>query len=285
MQEKILIIDFGSQYTQLIARRVRELSVYCEIHPFNHLPAIDASVRGVILRLALLRARCGSPRIDLGDQGPAAAAGRLLRRAIPRPALRRRGDARPEPRIRTGDAHRSRTRRPAHGGTCPAPRRCGCRTATRSPACPTATASWLRRPRCTWPPTASRANRRGPSSSIRRSTTRPTACSCSGNFVVGICGCAQSWTSESFVETTVRELREKIRRRQGRAGAFGRRGLHGCRRAAAPRHRREPALHLRRFGSTAQERVRKRPRFLQGHGTQRQGRQGRRQVPGRPGRE
>ena len=49
MQEKILIIDFGSQYTQLIARRVRELSVYCEIHPFNHLPAIDASVRGVIL--------------------------------------------------------------------------------------------------------------------------------------------------------------------------------------------------------------------------------------------
>ena len=49
MQEKILILDFGSQYTQLIARRVRELNVYCEIYPFNHCPALDASVKGVIL--------------------------------------------------------------------------------------------------------------------------------------------------------------------------------------------------------------------------------------------
>lgn len=49
MQEKILILDFGSQYTQLIARRIRELNVYCEIHPFNHFPAPDRCVRGVIL--------------------------------------------------------------------------------------------------------------------------------------------------------------------------------------------------------------------------------------------
>lgn len=35
---KLLILDFGSQYTQLIARRVRELFIYCEIHPYNHLP-------------------------------------------------------------------------------------------------------------------------------------------------------------------------------------------------------------------------------------------------------
>lgn len=47
--EKIIILDFGSQYTQLIARRVRELNVYCEIHPFNKIPAIDADVKGVIL--------------------------------------------------------------------------------------------------------------------------------------------------------------------------------------------------------------------------------------------
>ncbi|MEE0864992.1 MAG: glutamine-hydrolyzing GMP synthase, partial [Alistipes sp.] len=54
MTEKILIIDFGSQYTQLIARRIREMQVYCEIHPFNNPPALDESVRGVILS--------GSPR-------------------------------------------------------------------------------------------------------------------------------------------------------------------------------------------------------------------------------
>jgi GMP synthase (glutamine-hydrolysing) len=49
MEETILILDFGSQYTQLIARRVRELNVYCEIHPFNKIHEIDENVKGVIL--------------------------------------------------------------------------------------------------------------------------------------------------------------------------------------------------------------------------------------------
>jgi GMP synthase (glutamine-hydrolysing) len=49
LQEKILILDFGSQYTQLIARRIREINVYCEIYPYNHFPAPDESVKGVIL--------------------------------------------------------------------------------------------------------------------------------------------------------------------------------------------------------------------------------------------
>jgi GMP synthase (glutamine-hydrolysing) len=42
-------MDFGSQYTQLIARRLRELNVYCEIYPYNHFPELDGLVRGVIM--------------------------------------------------------------------------------------------------------------------------------------------------------------------------------------------------------------------------------------------
>jgi len=49
MTEKILILDFGSQYTQLIARRVRELNIYCEIHPYNKIPTLDKSIKGVVL--------------------------------------------------------------------------------------------------------------------------------------------------------------------------------------------------------------------------------------------
>lgn len=49
MQEKIIILDFGSQTTQLIGRRVRELNMYCEIVPYNKFPQDDPSVIGVIL--------------------------------------------------------------------------------------------------------------------------------------------------------------------------------------------------------------------------------------------
>ncbi len=49
MTEKILILDFGSQYTQLIARRLRELFVYCEIHPYNHIPELTSDIKGIIL--------------------------------------------------------------------------------------------------------------------------------------------------------------------------------------------------------------------------------------------
>ena len=49
MHEKIIILDFGSQTTQLIGRRIRELNTYCEILPYHSFPADDPTVRGVIL--------------------------------------------------------------------------------------------------------------------------------------------------------------------------------------------------------------------------------------------
>ncbi|MFL3660955.1 MAG: glutamine-hydrolyzing GMP synthase [Polaribacter sp.] len=48
-QHNVLILDFGSQYTQLIARRVRELNIYCEIHPYNHPPKNQGEFKAVIL--------------------------------------------------------------------------------------------------------------------------------------------------------------------------------------------------------------------------------------------
>ena len=68
MQEKILILDFGSQYTQLIARRVRELNVYCEIHPFNKIPEIDSFTKGVILSGSPASVRqADAPQVDFNQ--------------------------------------------------------------------------------------------------------------------------------------------------------------------------------------------------------------------------
>jgi len=64
--EKILILDFGSQFTQLIGRRLRELNVYCEIVPFNKIPEIDSDVKGVILSGSPFSVRePKAPQVDL----------------------------------------------------------------------------------------------------------------------------------------------------------------------------------------------------------------------------
>lgn len=69
MQKKIIILDFGSQYTQLIARRIRELNTYCEIHPFNKFPTSDAdSIIGVVLSGSPFSVNdANAPRPDLSD--------------------------------------------------------------------------------------------------------------------------------------------------------------------------------------------------------------------------
>jgi len=211
MQEKILIIDFGSQYTQLIARRVRELSVYCEIHPFNHLPAIDASVRGVILSGSPFSVRdAGAPRIDLSAikgrlpllgvcYGAQYLAQHFGGEVTPAPS-REYGRAmltvvEPDDRLMEGLPRTTQVWM-SHGDTI-----------TRVPdgyriVASTAevhVAAYRIEGEPTW------AIQFHPE--VYHSTDGVQLLR---NFVVGICGCAQSWTSESFVETTVRELREKI---------------------------------------------------------------------------
>ena len=68
--QTIIILDHGSQYTQLIARKVRELHVYCEIHPFNKVPEISNEVIGVILSGSPCSVRdADAPKPDLSFKG------------------------------------------------------------------------------------------------------------------------------------------------------------------------------------------------------------------------
>ncbi len=211
MQEKILILDFGSQYTQLIARRVRELNVYCEIHPFNKIPALDASVRGVILS--------GSPSSVRDEQAPVPDLSQIKGRL---PLL--------------GVCYGAQYLAHAYGGEVqPAPsREYGRAMLTVGEAAdeliaglPATTQVWMSHgDTITSVPSsyrivASTEDVRVAAFRIEGERTwgiqfHPEVYhSTDGtqllrNFVVGICGCAQSWTSESFVESTVRELREKL---------------------------------------------------------------------------
>ena len=66
MENNVLIIDFGSQYTQLIARRVRELNIYSEIHPFNKIPSNLNRFKAIILSGSPFSVRDkNAPKIDL----------------------------------------------------------------------------------------------------------------------------------------------------------------------------------------------------------------------------
>ena len=93
MQEKILILDFGSQTTQLIGRRIRDLNTYCEIVPYNKLPEGLEGVRGIILSgspysvydpkafktpLSTLRERCPLLGICYGAQSLVYQAGGMV---------------------------------------------------------------------------------------------------------------------------------------------------------------------------------------------------------------
>ena len=211
MTEKILIIDFGSQYTQLIARRVRELNVYCEIHPYNHLPALDDSVRGVIMSGSPFSVRdAAAPRIDLTP-----VKGRLPLLGVCYGAQYLAhfygGEVSPAPSREYGRAMLTVKRADdplMHG--LPSPTQVWMShgdTITRVPAGYEVIASTDDVEMAAYRIAGEQTWGIQFHPEVFHSTDGTHLLH---NFVVGICGCSQSWTSESFVETTVAELRQKI---------------------------------------------------------------------------
>lgn len=211
MQEKILILDFGSQYTQLIARRVRELNVYCEIYPYNRYPAPDSSVKGVILsgspfsvrdekapqpdlsaikgRLPLLGVCFGAQYLAHHFGGEVKASNK---REYGRANLTHIDDQSP---LFNGISKHSQVWM-SHGDTI-----------EKLPA--------------GYQVIASTADVDNAAFKVEGETTygiqfHPEVYhSTEGkellrNYVVDICGCTQSWTPDSFVETTVAELKQKL---------------------------------------------------------------------------
>ena len=209
--EKVLIIDFGSQYTQLIARRVRELNVYCEIHPYNKIPETGPDVKGVILS--------GSP-YSVRDE------------AAPRPDLSAIKGKLPL----LGVCYGAQLLAQENGGTVEgAPSREYGRAILRvvKPDDPLMTD--LPSPPQVWMShgdtitsipkdfevIASTENVRVAAYRIEGEKTwgiqfHPEVYhSTDGtlllrNFVIGICGCSGTWSADSFIETTVAELKEKL---------------------------------------------------------------------------
>ena len=209
--EKIIILDFGSQYTQLIARRVRELNVYCEIHPFNKIPELDADVKGVILSGSPSSVRdADAPKPDLSaikgkmpllgvcygaqllaneyggevEGAPSREYGRAMLTVVD-----------PEDKLMLGIPSPTQVWM-SHGDTI-----------TKLPA--------------NYKIIGSTENVKAAAYHIEGEQTwgiqfHPEVYHSTdgkqllGNYVLGICGCAGNWSPDSFIETTVADLKKKI---------------------------------------------------------------------------
>ncbi len=211
MQEKILILDFGSQYTQLIARRVRELNVYCEIHPFNKIPSLDESVKGVILSGSPYSVRDEkAPQVDLSS-----IKGRLPLLGVcygaQYLAQKYGGEVKPSATREYGRAMLTKV----EGDN---PLICGLSdrsqvwmshgdTIVRIPDSYKIIASTEEVPVAAFRIEGERTWGIQFHPEVYHSTEGKQLLS---HFVVDICGCSQDWTPDSFIESTVRELRAKL---------------------------------------------------------------------------
>ena len=211
MQEKILILDFGSQYTQLIARRVRELNVYCDIHPYNHYPAPDSSVKGVILSGSPSSVRdANAPQVDLS---PIKGAFPLLGVCYGAQYLAQNygGEVKPSATREYGRAMLSKVE-------AANPLICGLSQTTqvwmshgdtiaRIPDNYRIIASTEDVPVAAFQIDGEKTWGIQFHPEVYHSTEGSQLLK---HFVVDICGCKQDWTPDSFIESTVRELQDKL---------------------------------------------------------------------------
>lgn len=209
MAEKIIILDFGSQVTQLIARRIRETQVYCEIHPFNHIPELDDSVKGIILSGSPCSVReADSPRVNLEQFGDRPILGICYGAQLL--AYLGGGSVEASDHREYGRAHMTMVKSSpllaglsansqvwmSHGDTImELPAQYEVIGSTESVR------------------VAAFAHVDKPIYAIQfhpEVTHSLEGGALIKNFVVNICGCAQTWTSDSFVDRTVAELKAKL---------------------------------------------------------------------------
>ena len=211
MQEKILILDFVSQYTQLIARRVRELNVYCEIYPYNRFPSPDASVRGVILSgspfsvrdekapqpdLSAIKGKLPLLGVCYGAQYLAQHFGGEVKASNKREYGRAHlAYVNPDCRLFKDISQHSQVWM-SHGDTI-----------ERLPKDSVVLASTADVKNAAYEMIGEETFGIQFHPEVYHSTEGTTLLR---NFVVDICGCRQDWTPDSFIETTVSELREKL---------------------------------------------------------------------------
>lgn len=210
--QKIIILDFGSQTTQLIARRVRELNTYCEILPYNKFPADDPDIIGVILsgspfsvydkkafrtNLNAIRGRFPILGICYGAQFIAYSYGGTVEPADTREYGRANLSLIDTTDPLMKDIHPGAQVWMSHGDTI-----------TSIPDGWATIASTSK--------VAIAAYRALPSEPLWGVQFHPevyhTACGLQllRNFVVDICGSSQSWSAESFIESTIAQLRDTL---------------------------------------------------------------------------
>ncbi len=211
MIEKIIILDSGSQVTQLIGRRLREINVYCEIYPYNKIPVIDDTVKGVILSGSPCSVRDNNaPQIDLsgikgripilgicyGAQYIASKFGGKVEGSLAREYGRAMLDVtKPESPLMSGVTRLSQVWM-SHGDTISVlPENAEVIASTKD----VVNAAYHIKGEETY------AVQFHPEVYHTMEGARIL-----GNFAKNICGCKGNWTPASFIDTAIKEIREKV---------------------------------------------------------------------------